>query len=113
MSPAKTQHRFLIYALAACAIGLAFRCLYWTLTGHLNADDFENIQIIWLFEHGVLPFRDYYHTHLPLYHVFLYSLFEARARKNAKRYAGERGSACEWCAPEGRLDYVGFSCAAD
>jgi len=54
---------------------LLVREVWWLLCGTLNVDEFENLQVIWLWERGVLPFRDYRHSHLPVYNLLLYPAY--------------------------------------
>jgi len=51
------------------------RQLWFCLFGCLNVDEFEEFQVIWLFDQGVLPYRDFFHTHLPVYDLLLYPLY--------------------------------------
>ncbi len=61
--------------LFAITFGLLVRQFYWVMTGYLNPDEFENLQIIWLFERGVWPFRDYVHTHMPIHNLLLWPIY--------------------------------------
>lgn len=69
------NNAFLRYFLIVIALLLIARQLWWALFGELNVDEFENLHIIWLYENGVMPYRDYYHTHLPIYNVILYPIY--------------------------------------
>ncbi|MCL4236201.1 MAG: glycosyltransferase family 39 protein, partial [Deltaproteobacteria bacterium] len=61
--------------LVAVVFGLLVRQFYWVLTGYLNPDEFENLQIVWLFERGIWPYRDYIHTHLPVHNLLLWPIY--------------------------------------
>lgn len=63
------------YFLVVIALSLLVRQLWWAIFGELNVDEFENLQIIWLYERGIMLYRDYYHTHLPVYNLFLYPIY--------------------------------------
>mgnify|MGYP001325889062 CR=1 FL=1 len=54
---------------------LLFRQVWWMLFGAFNVDEFENLSVLWLMERGVFPFRDYFHTHLPVYNLILYPIY--------------------------------------
>jgi len=69
------QRKFLQITLVALAILLLMRQLWWTLFGYFNVDEFEHLHVIWLFEHGIMPYRDFHHTHLPYYNLILYPLY--------------------------------------
>ena len=56
-------------------LSLLLRQLWWALFGPLNVDEFEHLQILWLFEHGILPYRDYLYSHLPVYNLLLFPLY--------------------------------------
>lgn len=59
----------------AIVAALVIRQVYWVFTGYLNPDEFENLQIVWLLERGVWPYRDYIHTHLPLHNLLLWPIY--------------------------------------
>ena len=63
------------WAMAVLLGLLLLRQLGWTLIGALNVDELENLHVLWLWEHGVLPFRDYLHSHLPIFSFVLYPLY--------------------------------------
>lgn len=54
---------------------LLLRQLGWTILGALNVDELENLQVLWLWERDVLPFRDYLHSHMPIFSFVLYPLY--------------------------------------
>lgn len=54
---------------------LLLRQVGWLLWGELNIDELENLQVLWLWERDVLPFRDYLHSHLPVFSFLLYPLY--------------------------------------
>jgi len=58
-------------------VSLLFRESWWLVCGAFNVDEFENLQVIWLWEKGVLPFRDYRHSHMPVHNLLLYPVYKA------------------------------------
>ncbi len=65
-------------ALACCTslvLLLLCRELWWLFHGVLNVDEFENLQVLWLWERGIFPFRDYRHSHLPVYNLLIYPVY--------------------------------------
>ncbi|MDP8224100.1 MAG: hypothetical protein P9L99_12130 [Candidatus Lernaella stagnicola] len=54
---------------------LILRQAGWALWGQFNVDEFENLQVLWLWDRGVLPFRDYLHSHLPTFSFLLYPIY--------------------------------------
>ena len=63
--------RFLIALVAI----LLLRQLWWAVFGKLNVDEFEEVQVLWLIDQGIWPWRDFLHTHLPFYNFLLYPIF--------------------------------------
>ncbi len=61
--------------LVALVALLLLRQLAWALWGYFNVDEFENLQVLWLWERGVLPFRDYLHSHLPIFSFLLKPIY--------------------------------------
>lgn len=58
-------------ATATALVWFVARLANFTLHGRLNVDEFENVQMVWLFVRGALPFRDYLHTHPPLFNLLI------------------------------------------
>ena len=69
--------RFGTPILTALVVALVARQFWFALRGYLNVDEFENLQMLWLWAHGVLPVRDYEHTHLPVYNLLLAPIYRA------------------------------------
>lgn len=63
--------KFLVFITAV----LLLRQLWWALFGYLNVDEFENLHLIWLLDHGQWPTRDFFHTHPIIYNFLLYPLY--------------------------------------
>ncbi|MBK7973378.1 MAG: hypothetical protein IPK07_08885 [Deltaproteobacteria bacterium] len=63
------------WLLAALAAVLAWRVLAWLVTGSFNEDELENVQVLWLFHHGVVFGRDYVTSHLPTFAFLLEPLY--------------------------------------
>ncbi len=74
--PTITSRRTVRFLQVLLALLLA-RQVWLAFFGMFNVDEFENLQIIWLWTQGVLPFRDYYHPHLPFYNLLLAPLLAA------------------------------------
>ena len=69
------QNSFARSFIIFLALALLTRQLWWAIFGVLNVDEFENLHIIWLYDHGVVPYLDYFHSHLPLYNLLLYPIY--------------------------------------
>lgn len=66
------RDRWLLVALAAL---LAWRLGGWLIAGSFNEDELENLQVLWLFHHGVMFGRDYVTSHLPTFAFLLEPLY--------------------------------------
>jgi len=55
---------------------LFIRQIWWMIFGRLNVDEFENLQVIWLAVNGWFPGQDYLHSHLPVYNILLYPVYQ-------------------------------------
>lgn len=72
MAADERRDRWLVTALAAV---LAWRLASWLLAGSFNEDELENVQVLWLFHHGVVFGRDYVTSHLPTFAFLLEPLY--------------------------------------
>ncbi len=59
-------------ALTACVLA---RLSIWLLTGRFNEDELENLQVLWLYDHGWIFGRDYVTSHLPSLSLLLAPLY--------------------------------------
>ncbi|MFN7954845.1 MAG: glycosyltransferase family 39 protein [bacterium] len=66
------------WLLGGLAALLVARQLRWLLTGTINEDELENLQILWLFDHGRVFGRDYVTSHLPTFSLLLAPLYRWR-----------------------------------
>ncbi|MCL4233014.1 MAG: glycosyltransferase family 39 protein [Deltaproteobacteria bacterium] len=71
-----TRRAFVAILGIALVASLA-RLLSFVLTGRFNVDEFENIQMLWLFDRGVIPYRDYLHSHTPLFNLLIWPVYRA------------------------------------
>ncbi|MCC6159082.1 MAG: glycosyltransferase family 39 protein [Deltaproteobacteria bacterium] len=69
--------RALIAILVAVLAASIWRLVSFTLFGRFNVDEFENIQMLWLFDRGVIPYRDYLHSHTPLFNLLIWPVYRA------------------------------------
>ncbi len=76
-APTDPAARTLVRLLVGALLLLVARQWWWAWYGWLNVDEFENLQIIWLWQHGQLPLRDYLHPHLIVYNLILWPLYQA------------------------------------
>lgn len=69
--------RALVALLVAVLAASIWRLVSFTLFGRFNVDEFENIQMLWLFDRGVIPYRDYLHSHTPLFNLLIWPVYRA------------------------------------
>jgi hypothetical protein len=73
----KPAHGGAIAAMAA-VIALRFIVLF---RYRINSDETQHLHVVWSWAHGLLPYRDFFDNHMPLFHVLFVPLL---------RLAGER-----------------------
>jgi hypothetical protein len=75
--PAAHDHEKTPKALIALVGLLVLRQVGWALWGEINVDEYENLQVLWLWQQGIFPFRDYLHSHLPVFSFLLWPFLSA------------------------------------
>ncbi len=67
--------RVVVGLLGAVLAAALARLVSFVLSGRFNVDEFENIQMLWLYDRGVIPYRDYLHSHTPLFNLLIWPIY--------------------------------------
>lgn len=58
------------YAAAAVAIGAAVALrIVLLFRHHIDSDETQHLHVVWGWAHGLVPYRDFFDNHMPLFHV--------------------------------------------
>jgi 4-amino-4-deoxy-L-arabinose transferase-like glycosyltransferase len=78
------SHRFPLYITVFLLVSIPYVLRLWLLeTRHFDQDEFEHLHGAWLISKGLLPYRDYFEHHTPLFHFILapfYNFFDVETK---------------------------------
>ena len=84
LSPRYGIHRWAYWGgilVYACVIAWLFPHRYW------DPDEFEHLQGSWLISQGLIPYRDYFEHHTPLWHLLTSQVFRLEQPESMDRVA--------------------------
>jgi len=77
VEPARTERWSLPHILFASYIGATVLCLLLlTTVRYFDPDEFQHLEMAWLISKGIVPYRDFFEHHTPLYHLLASGLLE-------------------------------------
>src|SRR5437867_7169049 len=70
-----------VVALAALRTAILFRY-------RIDSDETQHLHVVWAWRHGLLPYRDLFDNHMPLFHVLSLPLLLAAGERPEALIAG-------------------------